>query len=92
MSEQSSLKGEYLAAIHDWVLKYKGYLKPYADDKLLMFAAQSDLRKMIDDKFDILDHVRNISIKNGLRITLSMGVVSWDINYERIGLICTKCN
>lgn len=86
MSEQSSIKGQYLSAIHDWVVKYKGYLKPVADDRLLMFISRKELRQMIEDKFDILDTIRMTSVENGLKITLSMGIVSWDINYEELGL------
>ncbi|MBU1141255.1 MAG: PAS domain-containing protein, partial [Firmicutes bacterium] len=36
VSEQSSLKGEYLAAIADWANKYNGFLKPYSDERLVV--------------------------------------------------------
>lgn len=86
VSEQSSLKGEYLAAIADWVNRYDGYLKPYSDERLIMTLYRDQLFRMIQDKFDILDKIRQISTQNKLRVTISMGVASWDIDYEDLGI------
>ena len=89
--EQSSLKGEYLAAIADWANKYDGFLKPYDDERLIVILYRKQLNLMIQDKFDILDKVRQISTQNQARISISMGVASWDLDYEELGDIRTKC-
>ncbi|PKK97163.1 MAG: 50S ribosomal protein L9, partial [Tenericutes bacterium HGW-Tenericutes-3] len=86
VSEQSSLKGEYLAAIADWANKYNGFLKPYADERLVVVLFRKQLNMMIQDKFDILDKVRLISTQNQVRVSVSMGVASWDVNYEELGI------
>ncbi len=86
VSEQSSLKGEYLAAIADWANKYNGFLKPYADERLVVVLYRKQLDVMIQDKFDILDKVRLISTQNHVRVSISMGVASWDVNYEELGI------
>ncbi len=84
--EQSSLKGEYLAAIADWANKYDGFLKPYDDERLIVILYRKQLNLMIQDKFDILDKVRQISTANQVRISISMGVASWDLDYEELGI------
>ncbi len=86
VSEQSSLKGEYLAAIADWANKYNGFLKPYSDEKLVVVLSRKQLNLMIQDKFEILDKVRMISTQNQVRVSVSMGVASWDVNYEELGI------
>lgn len=84
--EQSSLKGEYLAAIADWANKYDGFLKPYDDERLIVILYRKQLNLMIQDKFDILDKVRQISTLNQVRISISMGAASWDLDYEELGI------
>ena len=86
VSEQSSLKGEYLAAVADWANKYDGYLKPYTDEKLLVVLYRKQLQLMIQDKFDLLDKIRMISTQNQVRVSISMGIASWDVDYEELGI------
>jgi ribosomal protein L9 len=86
VSEQNSLKGEYLAAISDWANKYDCFLKPYSDDRLLFLGYRKQLEKMIGDKFDILDKIRLISTQNQVRVSISMGIASWDVKYEELGI------
>jgi cyclic-di-AMP phosphodiesterase len=86
VSEQSSLKGEYLAAIADWANKYDGFLKPYADERLIVLLYRKQINLMIQDKFDILDKIRSISTANQVRVSISMGVASWDVDYEELGI------
>jgi ribosomal protein L9 len=83
---QSSLKGEYLAAIADWANKYDGFLKPYSDERLIVLMFRKQLNRMIQDKFEILDKIRLISTLNQVRVSISMGIASWDINYEELGI------
>ncbi len=86
VSEQSSLQGAYLAAINDWAHQYDGYLKPYDDDKLVIVSNRHNLDLMIEHKFDLLDKVRQISNDHKVRVTISMGIASWDISYEELGV------
>ncbi len=86
VSEQSSLKGEYLGVIADWAAKYNGYLKPYSDERLLVMVHRKQLNLMIEDKFDLLEKIRQISQQNRVRVTLSLGIASWDVNYEELAV------
>ncbi len=86
VSEQSALQGAYLAAINDWAHQYDGYLKPYDDDKLIFISNRLNLELMIEHKFDLLDKIRQISREHKVRVSISMGMASWDIMYEELGV------
>lgn len=84
ISEQSSIKGEYLSTIADWVEEYNGYLKPYGDNRLVMLVKRKRLEEMMTKKFDILERIRDISLKNQIRVTVSIGMASWDLEYDEL--------
>ncbi|CCV64831.1 50S ribosomal protein L9 [Alteracholeplasma palmae J233] len=84
ISEQSQIKSEYLGALSDWVESYSGYLKQLVDDRLLLLITRENLDKMMETKFDILETIRKISMGYQLKVTISMGIASWDISYEEI--------
>ncbi|HLT00167.1 MAG TPA: DHH family phosphoesterase, partial [Acholeplasma sp.] len=84
ISEQSSIKGEYLSTIADWVEEYNGYLKPYGDNRLIMLVKRKKLEEMMVNKFDILERIRAISAKYQIRVTVSIGMASWDLEYDEL--------
>jgi len=86
VSEQSSIKGEYFSAINDWLVKYDGYLRPFTDDGLIFFTYREKLLEMMEEKFDILETVKQISLKHEVRVTLSIGVASWNVEYDDLGV------
>ncbi len=84
ISEQTSIKGEYLSAIADWVEEYGGYLKPYGDNRMVMLIKRKRLEEMMMRKFDILERIRDISTAYNIRVTLSIGIASWDLEYDEL--------
>ena len=86
ISEQSSIKGEYLSSIADWGERYKCYLRPFGDSRFVIMTNRENLNNMIEKKFEILETVRNISSKYNIRVTLSIGIASWDVDQDEIGV------
>ncbi|VEU82899.1 50S ribosomal protein L9 [Acholeplasma hippikon] len=84
ISEQSSIKGEYLSSIADWAEEFNGYLKPYGDNRFILLVKRKNLEQMMQKKFDILERIRDISLKYGLRVTASIGIASWDLAYDEL--------
>ncbi len=61
--------------IRAWADEYGGILKEYERDKYIFITEARALNKMIMNKFDILDKVRQVSVGDtNLPLTLSMGV------------------
>lgn len=86
VSEQSTLKGQYLGTIADWANQYEAYLQQLSDNRIIAFTTREKLNDMMQHQFKILDDVRKISEKHDVRVTLSMGVASWDTPYESLGV------
>ena len=53
---------------------------------MILIFYKEELNKMIKDNFDILEQIRNISFKNNILVTLSMGIASWDLNFDEVSL------
>ncbi len=87
IQEKINLRGEYLGEISDWASRYNSYLKSYDDGSLIIVSNKKSLRKMMEDKFDILIKIRNISQTNGVRITGSIGFASHDISVEELSAL-----
>ncbi|MFI3329176.1 MAG: 50S ribosomal protein L9 [bacterium] len=87
MQERINLRGQYLGEISDWATKYNGYLKSYDDGSLLIICEHASLQQMIDEKFDILTKIRNISQSHGIRVTCSIGFACHETNFEELGTL-----
>ena len=85
IQDKVRLRGLYLGEISKWCEKYNAYLKSYEDDSLIIILDKISLSKMIGEKFDVLEKARAISEDNDIRVTLSIGVACWDVNYEELG-------
>lgn len=84
VSEKNNIKGEYLAVLSDWVYEHGGFLRMYTDDKMFVMLTYEELEKILDNKFDVLNKIKNISIKHQVRISVSIGIASWDVSYEEL--------
>ncbi len=83
--ERTNIRGEYLGVLSDWVNDHEGLVRLYTEDKMIILLTHEQLQKMIDSKFSVLDKIKDISIKHQVRISVSMGIASWDVNYEELG-------
>ena len=52
----------------------KGAIKKTSQDKYVFFTREKELRKLQENKFAILDTIRNINCENTLPVTISIGV------------------
>lgn len=63
------------AIIRDWASSVNGILKEYEKDKYIFIFKNEDLEKFVENKFDILDKVRNVRVGNAnIPLTISVGV------------------
>ena len=85
ISDQSVIRSEYLTVISDWAEEYEGYLKLLSDDRLIFFTRKSKLLEMMEGNLDmLLEKIRAISISYGLRVTISIGIASWEVSFDEL--------
>jgi len=83
--EKSNIRGEYLGIITDWIQEHKGYLKLYSEDRMTIAMHYEELQKVMANKFEILNRIREVSAKHRIRISASIGIASWEVSFEELG-------
>ncbi len=78
-SERTEIKSQIEAMLDDWTEKYDSVIKKIGDDRYLSVTERKNINRMIEDRFSVLEAVRNFEYK-GKKIgaTLSIGVAAGD--------------
>ena len=84
VQEASSIRGEFLGEISDYLQNYKADLQNVDDDRIFIVCDKESLRKMVEDKFDVLNKVRDLGVKNHLRTSMSIGFACYDTNADEL--------
>lgn len=62
------------AKLKAWAKSVNGVIKSYDNDKYIMFFETSYLEECKNNRFDILDEIRDTRVGDGMSITVSMGI------------------
>lgn len=87
MQEKANIRGQILGEISDYMTKYKCYLQTLNGDRMTVTMDKYALMKMIDDKFSVLDRIREITNNNRLKASVSIGLACYDNMYDDLGKI-----
>jgi c-di-AMP phosphodiesterase-like protein len=82
---RSLLLANVTTAINEWAQKYKIYIRRSASDKFIGIMDEATLSQLLETRFDILDVVREMTAKNKIPITLSIGVGAGDDEFIKLG-------
>lgn len=78
-SERAEIKSRIEATMDDWAYSYGSTLKRISDDRYFIYTEQKNMNSMIEDRFSILEKVRNFEYKEKkIGATLSVGISSGD--------------
>ncbi len=70
-----AISGEVEGVLRAWAEGAQGFLKEYERDRYLFIFDARHLRQFFDQKFDVLDRIRDIRVGEGsLPVTISIGV------------------
>jgi len=73
VQERNEIQGRYLGALDDWAVDYNFHLVPVSNAKIYVYMHRENLDAIIDNDFDILDDIADVSRQTELIITLSGG-------------------
>ena len=85
VSERSYIQGRYLKVLEDWGDEFGFYLIPIANSKLIAVMNKSNLIDLIENEFQILNEISEISKENDLLVTLSSGIACANIKFDKLG-------
>lgn len=71
-------------AVTRWVQDYNGFSKKYSNDKFIALMSFKDFKRAKDEKFSILNDVREIKASPSMAATLSIGVSYGDEKFSEI--------
>lgn len=72
--ELTSMSSYVQNTLSDYAKKFNAYLKRIDEDHFLLLSHMQDLDKMEEDKFSVLDKVRQETSRNNTPLTLSIGI------------------
>ena len=73
-AEKTSLMLSVNEILDAWINSLNGFMRKVSEDLYVVVLERRKLDKAIAEKFDVLDKMRQLSSKNKLPVTLSMGV------------------
>lgn len=81
-TKRPQLLAEIDKKLNDWYAFSEGILKKYERDKYIAFFKNKYLSEMEENKFEVLDLVKNIDIGNKLPVTVSIGISGQNENFS----------
>lgn len=73
-SDISTLRNYVTSTLTDWTKQFNMYLRRLNSDHYLIVGHLQDLERLEDDKFKVLDTIRETTSKQNYPLTLSMGI------------------
>ncbi len=84
-NQRNTLQSEVHQHLLAWCGRMHGFLRKYSEDMYMGIFSRQDLERMIGEKFDILDVVRELRVGNKIPVTLSMGVAASGLTMSERG-------
>lgn len=73
-SNHGALLGDIESKVNEWAALGNGIIKKYERDKFIVLFNNKEFAKITENKFTVLDDVRNINRENKIPATLSIGI------------------
>ena len=73
-SNHGKILGEIEQTIGKWIALGDGTFRKYERDKFLVIFEQKNFEKILEDKFEILNQIKNINFENRIPVTISIGI------------------
>ncbi len=87
VSERSYIQGKYLQVLENWAEEFSFYIVPITNSKLMAVMHKANLIDLIENEFQILNEISEISKENDLLVTLSSGIACANIKFNELGSI-----
>ncbi|QQK78090.1 DHH family phosphoesterase [Salicibibacter cibarius] len=83
----SRLRGGVLSEINQWANDYGIFLRSVADDRFIAFLNYRTLQEIENNRFQIIDDIREVTMKEKVALTLSIGIGSGERTPRELGAL-----
>ncbi|QQK81767.1 DHH family phosphoesterase [Salicibibacter cibi] len=83
----SRLRGGALTKINQWANDYGIFLRSVADDRFIAFLNYRTLQEIENNRFQIIDDIREVTMKEKVALTLSIGIGSGERTPRELGAL-----
>ncbi len=83
--EKTVVQGKFLNAIDNWCKKHHIYFINLRPEKSVLLFSRKQLDELIKEDFKLLDEVNAISTSNDIRVSISLGIASSDVDIDDLG-------
>ncbi len=73
-SNHGKILGEIEQTIGNWIALGDGVFRKFERDKFLVIFEQRNFEKILEDKFEVLNNIKNINAENKIPVTISIGI------------------
>lgn len=73
-----------IGILSDWAEKSQIYLRGYSEAQYLLIMDRAQLSALMAEGFPILEEVKNYCVREGLRITASIGIACEDVTADKL--------
>ena len=87
IEDKTTISGKILGEISQWAEEYGAFLQSIDEDRIFLVCDLYHLELMIEDKFSILNKVRDIAKEAHIRTTISIGMAAYDTTEIEVGKI-----
>lgn len=86
----SSLESMLTTYLSNWAKQHKVFYKKVSDDKYFIILSYNELQKMENDRFNIIDNIRERTSKRNLPLTISMGLSYGEVAFNQLSTLAQK--
>ncbi len=86
----TSLNSIIVSAISEFTKRYHIFYRRIDTDRFYFFTNYAVLRKLIEQKFPVLEEFKRITQENHLPLTLSMGIAYGESHFDNIGQVALQ--
>lgn len=85
LQDKTTISGQIFGEIANWASTFNCFFQTLDDDRILVITDREELIKMINNKFLILEKIRDLSKASRLKTTISIGIASYDLKPNEVG-------
>ncbi len=82
--ERAKQVSNLMSILGEWSDNFDIYLRGYSEERYLLIMDRSQLDSIIEEKFQVIETIRDYCSKEGLRITASLGIACEDIKSNEL--------